>query len=73
MPKLKGRLRDLHSVSINISYCITIDFLIECRTIIPVAIGSHDDCRVAIQSPAPNVRSYSQKVVAQKQPRCAIL
>ena len=41
--KLKGRLSDLHSVSINLSYRITIEFLIEGRTIIPVAIGSHDE------------------------------
>jgi len=41
--KLKGRLSDLHSVSINLSYRITIEFLIEDRTIIPVAIGSHDE------------------------------
>ena len=40
--KLKGRLSDLHSVSINISYRITIEFLIEGRTIIPVDVGSHD-------------------------------
>jgi len=41
--KLKGRLSDLHSVSINLSYRITIEFLIEGRTIIPVTIGSHDE------------------------------
>jgi mRNA-degrading endonuclease YafQ of YafQ-DinJ toxin-antitoxin module len=41
--KLKGRHSDLHSVSINLSYRITIEFLIEGRTIIPVAIGSHDE------------------------------
>ena len=40
--KLKGRLSDLHSVSINISYRITIEFLIEGRTIIPVDVGPHD-------------------------------
>lgn len=40
--KVKGRLSDLHSVSINLSYRITIEFLIEGRTIVPVAIGSHD-------------------------------
>lgn len=41
--KLKGRLSDLHSVSINLSYRITLEFLIEGRTLIPVAIGSHDE------------------------------
>jgi len=41
--KLKGRLGDLHSVSINLAYRITIEFLIEDRAIIPVALGSHDE------------------------------
>jgi mRNA-degrading endonuclease YafQ of YafQ-DinJ toxin-antitoxin module len=41
--KLKGRLADLHAVSINISYRIVIEFLIQGNTIIPVAVGSHDE------------------------------
>jgi mRNA-degrading endonuclease YafQ of YafQ-DinJ toxin-antitoxin module len=41
--KLKGRLADLHSVSISISYRIVIEFLIQGNTIIPVAVGSHDE------------------------------
>ncbi len=41
--KLKGRLSGLHSASINLSYRITIEFLIEDATIIPVAVGPHDD------------------------------
>ena len=41
--KLKGPLDGLHSVSIDVSYRITIEFLIEGNTIIPVDIGSHDD------------------------------
>ena len=41
--KLKGRLGDLHSASINLSYRITIEFLGEGKTIIPVAVGPHDD------------------------------
>lgn len=41
--RLKGRLSDLHSASINLSYRITIEFLIEDAVIIPVAVGSHDD------------------------------
>ena len=41
--KLKGRLSDLYSVSINISYRITIEFLIEGKAIVPVNIGSHND------------------------------
>jgi len=41
--KLKGPLEELHSVSINISYRITIEFLVEGKTIIPVNIGTHDE------------------------------
>lgn len=41
--KLKGRLSDLHSVSINISYRLVIEFLIQGNTIIPVSVGSHDE------------------------------
>ena len=41
--KLNGKLVELYSVSINISYRISIDFLIEDNKIIPVDIGSHDD------------------------------
>lgn len=39
---LQGRLKGLHSVSINLSYRITIDLLIEGQQIIPIAIGDHD-------------------------------
>jgi hypothetical protein len=38
-----GRLDGLHSASINHSYRITIEFLIEGTTIIPVAVGPHDE------------------------------
>lgn len=41
--KIKGRQKDFYSVSINISYRITIDFLIEEDTIIPIDVGSHDE------------------------------
>lgn len=41
--KLKGPFRDIYSVSINLSYRITMEFLIEGKTIIPVDIGSHND------------------------------
>jgi toxin HigB-1 len=41
--KLKGKLSELQSISINISYRITIDFIIEEDTIIPINIGSHDE------------------------------
>ena len=40
--KLKGRLSELFSVSINITYRITIIFLIEDNRIVPVDIGKHD-------------------------------
>lgn len=41
--RLKGKLSDLHSVSINISYRITITFLITEKAIVPVDVGSHDE------------------------------
>ena len=41
--KLKGKLSDLHSVSINISYRITIEFIIQDSCIIPINVGKHDD------------------------------
>jgi mRNA-degrading endonuclease YafQ of YafQ-DinJ toxin-antitoxin module len=40
---LEGRLTGLHSVSINISYRITMEFLIEADEIIPVNVGTHDE------------------------------
>lgn len=39
---LSGRLVGLHSVSINLSYRITLEFLINDQEIIPVNIGDHD-------------------------------
>ena len=41
--KLKGRLSEFHSVSINIGYRISIEFLINEKTIIPINVGSHDE------------------------------
>jgi toxin HigB-1 len=41
--KLKGALGGLHAVSINVTYRITLEFLVEGRTIIPVNVGSHDE------------------------------
>ena len=41
--KLKGKLRDYYSVSINMQYRITIDFIIEDKEIIPIDIGTHDE------------------------------
>jgi len=40
---LKGKLGDLHSVSINLSYRITLEMLIQHGQIIPVNIGDHDE------------------------------
>lgn len=41
--KLNGQLADLHSVSINLSYRITLEFLVTATTIIPVHVGRHDE------------------------------
>jgi len=43
MHKLSGKLSKLYSVSINISYRISIIFLFEDDKIIPVEIGSHNE------------------------------
>jgi len=40
---LEGRLTGLSSVSINISYRITMEFIIENDEIIPVNVGTHDE------------------------------
>ena len=40
---LKGKLQGLHSISINISFRITIELLIEDDRIIPINIGGHDE------------------------------
>ncbi|MFI3188548.1 plasmid stabilization protein [Crenothrix sp. D3] len=40
---LKGQLQDVHSVSINMSYRITLELLIIEKEIILINIGSHDD------------------------------
>lgn len=40
---LKGKLEGLHSVSINISYRITIELIVREKAIVPVYIGSHDE------------------------------
>jgi len=39
---LSGRLSGLHSVSINLSYRITLEFLINDQEIIPVNVGDHE-------------------------------
>jgi mRNA-degrading endonuclease YafQ of YafQ-DinJ toxin-antitoxin module len=40
---LAGRQQGLHSVSINLSYRITLELLIRDQTVIPVNVGDHDD------------------------------
>ena len=39
---LKGRFSGLHSVSINLSYRITLELLIRDQQIIPIHVGDHD-------------------------------
>ncbi len=39
---LSGRLAGVHSVSINLSYRITLELLIQDERIIPVNVGDHD-------------------------------
>jgi mRNA-degrading endonuclease YafQ of YafQ-DinJ toxin-antitoxin module len=39
---LSGKLQGLHSVSINLSYRVTLEFLISDREIILIDIGDHD-------------------------------
>ena len=41
--KLSGKHEDLYSVSINLSYRISLLFLIEKDTIIPISVGTHDE------------------------------
>lgn len=40
--QLSGKLSGLHSVSINLSYRITLELLITEHEIIPVNVGDHD-------------------------------
>lgn len=39
---LSGRLNGLHSVSINLSYRITLELLIRDGRIVPINVGDHD-------------------------------
>lgn len=41
--KLSGRLQDVYSVSINLSYRITIELMIEDEQIIPINVGTHQE------------------------------
>lgn len=40
---LKGKLKDLHSVSINVTYRITLEFIIIKKEIILVNVGHHKE------------------------------
>ena len=40
---LEGKHQGLHSVSINLSYRITLEFLIRGKLITPINVGDHDD------------------------------
>ncbi|MDO9011654.1 MAG: plasmid stabilization protein [Gallionella sp.] len=39
---LSGKLQGVHAVSINVSYRITLELLIQDERIIPVNVGDHD-------------------------------
>ena len=39
---LAGRLQGVHSVSINLSYRITLELMIQDQQIIPLNVGDHD-------------------------------
>ena len=39
---LSGKLRGLHSVSINLSYRITLELIIRDQQIVPINVGDHD-------------------------------
>jgi len=41
--KLQGKLGEYHSVSLDLSYRIVVEFLVTDKQIIPIDIGSHDD------------------------------
>ncbi|KRP18352.1 MAG: plasmid stabilization protein, partial [Rhodobacter sp. BACL10 MAG-120419-bin15] len=41
--KLSGRLNGLSSVSINVSYRITLELIIQDKDIIMINIGAHDE------------------------------
>ena len=41
--QLKGKLADLHAVSINISYPITLELIIKEKEIILVNVGTHEE------------------------------
>lgn len=40
---LKGKLHGLHSVSINMSYRITLELVLAGSEIVPINVGAHDE------------------------------
>ena len=40
---LQGKLKGMHSISITLSYRLTLVFLIDEREIVPIHIGTHDE------------------------------
>jgi mRNA-degrading endonuclease YafQ of YafQ-DinJ toxin-antitoxin module len=41
--KLKGKMQEYHSISINMQHRVVIDFIIRDNEIIPIDIGTHDE------------------------------
>ncbi|KAF3978268.1 MAG: type II toxin-antitoxin system mRNA interferase toxin, RelE/StbE family [Methylococcales symbiont of Iophon sp. n. MRB-2018] len=41
--QLRGRLKDLHSISINMGYRVSIEFIVEDKKITFVDVGKHDN------------------------------
>ena len=41
--RLKGPLAQLHAISINISYRVTLELILDESRIIPIDVGSHDE------------------------------
>lgn len=39
---LEGKLKSLHAVSINLSYRVTLELIVEDKRIIPINVGDHD-------------------------------
>ena len=40
---MKGKLEDLHSVSIHLKYRVTLELVITIHEIIPINVGNHDE------------------------------
>lgn len=39
---MTGRMAGQHSVSNNLSFCITLELMIQAQRIIPINVGDHD-------------------------------